>query len=285
MVQRFRGGAKLRDGRLEKALIGKPQQNLAHIETEASMKITIVPFSTVRAFVDTDDGGIYIGARELQSKTLSDLIQHEFGHSLSGDPDHGDGWAEVSGMDKPVTDLFKSCRKRLGIGPSIAANIGNISGIQNILTDYHLLQAYRRFSQKILGTEGHWDVVGEVDGGPGDQLIRLYPTPKGAFPVVVVYYPVVNHFRSPQARHVAYDMLLAEAKIMVGQVRRKIAGIPTPDGGSLGLDGEALISEGTEERNGLIEKAIHLGEPLPIVKWLWWLPLLPLVSLLSNFMA
>lgn len=165
---------------------------------------------------------------------------------------------------------------------SFLFNIGNISGIQNILTDYHLLQAYRRFSQKVLGTEGHWDVVGEADGGPGDQLIRLYPTPKGAFPVVVVYYPVVNHFRSPQARHVAYDMLLAEAKLMVGQVRRKIAGIPLPDGGSLGLDGEALIAEGTEERNGLIEKAIHLGEPLPIVKWAW---LLPFLALLSNFIA
>lgn len=109
-------------------------------------------------------------------------------------------------------------------------------------------------------------MVGEGDGGPGDQLIRLYPTPKGAFPVVVVYYPVVNHFRSPQAKHIAYDMLLAEAKIMVGQVRRKIAGIPMPDGSSLGLDGEALIAEGTEERNGIIEKAINLGEPLTIIK-------------------
>jgi hypothetical protein len=168
---------------------------------------------------------------------------------------------------------------------SFLFNIGNISGIQNILTDYHLLQAYRRFSQKVLGTEGHWDVVGEVDGGPGDQLIRLYPTPKGSFPVVVVYYPIVNHFRSPQAKLVTNDMLLAEAKIMVGQVRRKIAGIPLPDGGSLALDGEALLQEGNDERNALIEKAINLGEPLQIVKWLWWLPILPMMSLLSNFVA
>jgi len=150
---------------------------------------------------------------------------------------------------------------------SFLFNIGNISGIQNILTDYHLLQAYRRFSQKILGTEGHWDVIGEVDGGPGDQVIRLYPTPKGSFPVVVLYYPVVTHWRSPQARLVAFDMMVAEAKIMVGATRRKIAGIPLPDGGTLALDGEALANEGKEEREALVEKAIHLGEPLMVHKW------------------
>ena len=54
---------------------------------------------------------------------------------------------------------------------SVALNVGQISGIQNILLDYHLLQAYRAFSQKILGTEGHWEVLGEVDGGPGEQRI------------------------------------------------------------------------------------------------------------------
>jgi hypothetical protein len=150
---------------------------------------------------------------------------------------------------------------------SFLFNIGNISGIQNILTDYHLLQAYRRFSSKILGTEGHWDVVGEVDGGPGDQLIRLYPTPKGSFPVVVMYMPVVNQFRSPQAKLIANEMLLAEAKCIVGATRRKIAGIPMPDGGSLALDGEALATEGKEEKDKIIEKAIHLGEPLGIAKW------------------
>ncbi len=146
-------------------------------------------------------------------------------------------------------------------------NIGNISGVQNILTDYHLLQAYRKFSKKILGTEGHWEVVGEIDGGPGDQLIRLYPTPKGAFPVVVVYIPVVNHFRSPTAKLLANEMLLAEAKIMVGHARRKITGIPMPDGSTLTMDGEAMVAEGQELKDKLLEKAINLGEPVGIHAW------------------
>jgi len=157
---------------------------------------------------------------------------------------------------------------------SFLFNIGNISGIQNILTDYHLLQAYRKFSQKVLGTEGHWEVINEgtstVTGdmlSAKDQLIRLYPTPKGAFPVVVLYIPVVNHFRSPQARMLCYDMMLAEARIAVGMARRKIAGMPTPDGGSINYDGSDLVQEGEKQREEIEQRAINLGEPLGMWQW------------------
>jgi hypothetical protein len=147
------------------------------------------------------------------------------------------------------------------------AVVGN-SGIQNMLLDYHLLQAYRKFSSKILGTEGHWEVLGEGGpDGPTKQLIRLYPTPKGVFPVVVLYYPVVTHFRSPQARKLANDMLVAEAKIMLGHARRKIAGMPGPTGGNIGLDGADLITEGTKLREDLTKNAMEMGEPLPIQMW------------------
>ncbi len=157
---------------------------------------------------------------------------------------------------------------------SFLFNIGSISGIQNILTDYHLLQAYRKFSQKVLGTEGHWEVINEGNSNAQgdqlsskDQLIRLYPTPKGAFPVVVLYIPVVNHFRSPQARMIAYDMMLAEAKIAVGSARRKINGMPTPDGGSISYDGGDLISEGEKMKEEIIKRAYELGEPLMVHTW------------------
>lgn len=157
---------------------------------------------------------------------------------------------------------------------SFLFNIGNISGIQNILTDYHLLQAYRKFSQKVLGTEGHWEVLGEAEGNVSgdtldakDQLIRLYPTPKGAFPVVVLYMPVVNHFRSPQARQLCYDMMLAEVRIAVGMSRRKIAGMPTPDGGTINYDGSDLVQEGQKDKDEILDKAIKLGEPVGIYLW------------------
>ena len=120
-----------------------------------------------------------------------------------------------------------------------------------------------------MGSFGTWEVIGEVEGNvtddaldAKDQLIRLYPTPKGSFPVVVLYIPVVNHFRSPQARQVCYDMLLAEAKIVLGSSRRKIQGLPSPDGGSISYDGSELIQEGEKMKEEILEKAINLGEPL-----------------------
>lgn len=157
---------------------------------------------------------------------------------------------------------------------SFLFNVGNISGIQNMLLDYHLLAAYRKFSQKILGTEGHWEVINEgtstVEGdslSSKDQLIRLYPTPKGAFPVVVLYIPVVNHFRSPQARQLAYDMMLAEARIAVGSARSKISGMPTPDGGSISYDGSDMVQMGEQAKEKLLETAINLGEPMGVWQW------------------
>ena len=136
------------------------------------------------------------------------------------------------------------------------------------------MQSYRKFSQKILGTEGHWEVLGEAEGNvegdtldAKDQVIRLYPTPKGAFPVVVLYIPVVNHFRSPQARQLCYDMMLAEARITVGSSRRKIQGMPTPDGGSINYDGSDMVQEGQKDKDEIVEKAINLGEPMGV--WLW----------------
>lgn len=149
-----------------------------------------------------------------------------------------------------------------------------IMSMQTTLLDYHLLQAYRKTASKILGSEGHWEVINEgtsyAEGdslSAKDQLIRLYPTPKGSFPVVVLYVPVVNHFRSPQARQLCYDMMLAEARIAIGSVRRKVAGMPTPDGGSINYDGGDMVQEGEKDKEEIIQKALHLGEPDGL--WLW----------------
>ncbi len=157
---------------------------------------------------------------------------------------------------------------------SFLFNIGNISGIQNILLDYHLLAAYRKFSQRVLGTEGHWEVINETSVtttndslSANQQLIRLYPTPKGSFPVVVQYIPVVTSFRSPHARMLAYDMMYAEASVALGMARRKISGIPTPDGGSISYDGGDLVSAGEEKKKEIINEAILLGEPLMVHTW------------------
>lgn len=242
------------------------------------MKISILPFKHIQAFADVDTKEIFVSDSFMDPTSIESNIKHELAHILSNDPDHTDNYKEYLSLlgGDPVSgdDIFRNLRKCLGIKSSIAANIGNISGIQNILVDYHLLTAYRKFSQKILGTEGHWEVINEgtssVQGdslSAKDQLIRLYPTPKGAFPVVVLYIPVVTHFRSPQARQLTYDMMLAEARIALGSARRKINGLPTPDGGSINYDGSDLVGEGEKMKEEIIEKANQLGEPIGI--WMY----------------
>ena len=153
---------------------------------------------------------------------------------------------------------------------SFLFNIGNISGVQNILTDYHLLQSYRKFSQRILGNEGHWEFKvgrGEADSvnGVGDNYggtIKLFPVPKGSFPVVIQYIPSVTTFRSPQAQESVYRAFLAQVKIHVGHARRRFSGIPGPDGASITTDGSDLVTEGREEYDKAVEFAISVGEPL-----------------------
>lgn len=149
---------------------------------------------------------------------------------------------------------------------SFLFNIGNISGIQNILTDYHLLQSYRKFSQKILGTEGQWEYV-KSSGELGGDTIRLFPIPKGTFPVIIEYVPSVDEFRSPQAREIIYRAVLAQMKMALGNARRKFSGIPAPDGGTITFDGEQLVKEGQEEYKEVVDTAINQGEPLGPTLW------------------
>lgn len=139
---------------------------------------------------------------------------------------------------------------------SFLFNIGNVTGIQNLLTDYHMLQAYRKFSQKILATEGKWEYF------YGEGRVRLFPTPKGTFPVIIHYTPAVDNFNSPYARELAQRAMNAKTKIAVGHVRRKLGSLPAPDGGTIGWDGDQLVQEGKEELEKLEQDALHYGEPM-----------------------
>lgn len=143
---------------------------------------------------------------------------------------------------------------------SFLFNVGNVTGIQNILLDYHLLQAYRKFSKKILGTEGQWEVK-------GNNKIRLFPTPRGSFPVFIEYYPTVTQFRTPTAKELIKRALVAEAKIILGMIRSKFGGIPSPDGGVIQYNGDALRTEGQAEKQQVVQDAILLSEPLGPILW------------------
>jgi hypothetical protein len=194
------------------------------------------------------------------ASSFNDLI-HETTHLVLGTSEHNrefmDLYTELGGKQNIQYDTtFDRFLFKIGL----AANVGNVTGIQNILTDYHLLQAYRKFSQRILATEGQWEVK-------GDNKIRLFPTPRGSFPVVIEYIPTVQRFRSPHAREILKRALVAEAKIMLGNSRSKFGNIPAPGGGSLNLNGDALRTEGQAEKDKAVQDALLLSEPLGPILW------------------
>lgn len=170
-------------------------------------------------------------------------------------------WIETVSWDPALTNLFDIFNAE-----TFLFNSGYLAGVNGMLLDYHLLQAYQKFSRRVLSVEGKWEVINEGGpDGPGKQLIRLYPTPRGAFPVLVLYYPVVTYFRSPQARAIAYDYMLAECKEMLAASRRKIANMPGPNGGNISLDGDQLMQEAIAMKADLVTRAINQGEPMQFI--------------------
>lgn len=83
--------------------------------------------------------------------------------------------------------------------------------------------------------------------------------------MLVLYHPEITYFRSPQARLIAYDYMLAEAKEMLGMARRKLAGMPSPSGGTVGYDGDQLIKEAQEMKDKIVDRAISHGEPMQFI--------------------
>ena len=211
----------------------------------------------MHALTDVSTGEIFVSQYRFCTGDVRGVLADEMAHLVANDPDHGASWEasclESYGVVPQHSDLLDKNRRRLGIPKTIAANIGNISGIQQMLTDYHLLMAYRRFSQRILSNEGHWEVL-------GDNKIRLYPTPKGSFPVAVLYIPSITTWRTPANRLLAMDMILAETMIMLGNSRGKFSGIPSPDGGTMTLDGTAMRDKGYELRDKIMADAMLLSD-------------------------
>jgi hypothetical protein len=220
------------------------------------MRIVWLPLHIFGA-ADLNDGTIYLSSHTSLRESVNSLI-HELGHLLCGNPDHNKKWYETC-LNLYPSFLYTFDVGNINVG-NIAGNVGNVTGISNILLDFHLLQAYRKFSQRVLATEGQWELK-------GDNKIRLMPTPRGSFPVVVEYIPMVYHFRSPNAREVCKRMLVAESKIILGNTRSKYGGIPSPDGGTIQFNGDALRTEGMEEKKQALLDAVLLGEPMPIILW------------------
>ncbi|MDP1712425.1 MAG: hypothetical protein Q8K86_08210 [Candidatus Nanopelagicaceae bacterium] len=217
------------------------------------MRIFLSPLGVFGA-ADLETGDVHVSNR-LSIKQMVNTLAHEVSHLIVGTPNHDDRWFIIAKTILP-SFIFEYNIGNINIG-NFALNIGNVSGIQNMLLDYHLLLHYRKWSQRVLGTEGRWDFVSH-------SKIRLTPNPKGTFPVIVEYYPKVTEFQSPIARKLAMDAMTAETKIMLGYARRKFGSFPSPDGGTIQLDGDRLVQEGLDEKEKTQQKAILHGEPIMI---------------------
>jgi len=216
------------------------------------MIINLVPISI--------DGACIIENNEIFISPLSNIIDtlvHEISHLITKSHIHDKKWIETyksihpSHKDPVIYEI-----DHFG---EFALNIGNITGIQQLLTDYHMLLSYRKFAQRVLGIEGEWEY--KVD----TNTIRLFPLPKGSFPVIIQYIPIVDNINSPQAQELLNRAIVAYTKIIVGHSRRKYGGLPSPDGGSINMDGAELVTSGEEAiKTELIEFAKKNGEPLNI---------------------
>jgi len=221
------------------------------------MKIVIIPFKYVNALTDINGETIYLS---LRTSNVDDVIKDELCHIVSKSSYHDKAWSDayalLFGHEPHGGSEYDKLLEMINVSEKIGANVGNITGIQNMLLDYHLLQAYRKFASRVLATDGSWEIT--------NNRIRLQPTPKGSFPVIIRYLPSIDDFNLPAAKELCTRAIIAEAKIMLGHTRRKIS-VPGPDGSSISMDGDALVSEGKEELKEIVEKAISLGEPLGFI--------------------
>ena len=217
----------------------------------------ILDFKACNALIDITNGDIFLSSKIKDVDNITNVINDEFAHYYTKSADHNDKWIEYCKEEYDSVPTynpeFDKLRRRLGIDKNIGGNIGNITGIQNLLLDYHLLQAYRKFSQRILGTEGRWEVK-------GNNMIRLTPVPRGTYPVLVEYFPAVTKWRTPVARELIRRLVIAEASIIIGNIRSKRA-LPLPEGGSTTFGGEQLVERGYAEREKVYQDALKLGEP------------------------
>lgn len=218
------------------------------------MKIIFLPMNCA-GMVDLDTHDIFISNR-YNIRSVLDTIRHELAHILRDNELHDKKWYDIYRSLGGIKSFSSIYSPNVG-NVTVVQNVGNVTGIQNILLDFHYLQAYRKFSQRVLATEGNWEVK-------GNNKIRLFPTPRGTFPVFIEYFPTITRFKNATVKEILKRKLVAEAKIILGNARSKFGNIPAPDGGNLSLNGDALRTEGEEERRRATEEAWMLSDPLRV---------------------
>jgi hypothetical protein len=115
--------------------------------------------------------------------------------------------------------------------------------------DFYLLQQNLEMTRKILGQEGSFTVL-------DNNYLHIEPKPVVDNQAVIIIYRGLNSDTlHPAYRNWIQLYALACAKGTLGQIRGKYQTVPSPGGGAK-LNGEALVKEGQEEKQKLLQRLL-----------------------------
>jgi hypothetical protein len=92
------------------------------------------------------------------------------------------------------------------------------------------------------------------------DFIRIYPRPNIGLKIAILYARALTEEEVDASTWIR-KYALTWAKEQLGRIRSKFASVPGPTGEAQ-LDGQQLISEAQQEREGLEQSVINRGEPL-----------------------
>jgi len=109
--------------------------------------------------------------------------------------------------------------------------------------------------RKILGNDGTFNLI-------NGNLLNISPTPTAVYDEVVVEFKAIDtNTLHPYFVSWIQKYSLAICKVILGQIRGKYQTLPSPGGGAQ-LNGEALITQGTDEQEKLVEALLtEIEEP------------------------
>jgi len=113
--------------------------------------------------------------------------------------------------------------------------------------------------RKVLSREGTWDVV-------NGRYLQVYPVPHDASDeeeVVVEFKAIDTTTLHPYFMGWIQRYGCAICKVILGQIRGKFAQLPSPQGGAV-LNGAALVKEGQEEQEKLVQELLTEIEEPPV---------------------
>jgi len=132
---------------------------------------------------------------------------------------------------------------------------------------FDLRRQYHEDIKRLASAEPEWR--GQWEGGTYYLYIDIdYPPDKVSYRYTFKWEPdetvVPNGMQNIPEDDVGWimDYTAARSKVILGRVRGKFGGIPTPDGGSSDVDYDALIQEGKESMQELTDEIKRRVRPL-----------------------